>query len=70
DFVTLAQSFGAIGYYVKSTKEFPKILERAKESTSVPVIIAIDVDYSKNSILLNDDFDNKLLNEKGQKNTI
>src|ERR671915_1003463 len=69
DFVTLAQSFGAIGYYVKSTKEFPKILERAKESTSVPVIIAIDVDYSKNSILLNDDFDNKLLNEKGQKNT-
>jgi hypothetical protein len=39
-------------------------LERAKESTSVPVIIAIDVDYSKNSILFNDDFNNKLLNEK------
>jgi len=65
DFVKLAQSFGAIGYYVKSTKEFPKILERAKESTSVPVIIAIDVDYSKNSILLNDDFNKKLINEKG-----
>ena len=45
DFVKLAQSFGAIGYYVKSTEEFPKILEKAKESTSVPVIIAIDVDY-------------------------
>jgi acetolactate synthase I/II/III large subunit len=56
DFVTLAQSFGAIGYYVKTTEEFPKILKKAKESTSVPVIIAIDVDYSKNQILLNDDF--------------
>jgi acetolactate synthase-1/2/3 large subunit len=56
NFVTLAQSFGAIGYYVKTTEEFPKILKKAKESTSVPVIIAIDVDYSKNQILLNDDF--------------
>jgi acetolactate synthase-1/2/3 large subunit len=55
DFVTLAQSFGAIGYYVKSTEEFSKILEKAKESTSVPVIIAIDVDSSRNQILLNDD---------------
>ena len=59
DFVTLAQSFGAIGYHIKSTEEFPKILEKAKKSTSVPVIIAIDVDSSKNQILLNDDFDNK-----------
>ena len=56
DFVTLAKSFGAIGYHVKSTEEFPKILEKAKESTSVPVIIAIDVDYSKNQLLLNADF--------------
>jgi acetolactate synthase-1/2/3 large subunit len=56
DFVTLAKSFGAIGYYVKSTEEFSKTLEKAKESTSVPVIIAIDVDYSTNQILLNDDF--------------
>jgi acetolactate synthase-1/2/3 large subunit len=55
DFVTLAKSFGAIGYYVKSTEEFSKTLEKAKESTSVPVIIAIDVDYSTNQILLNDD---------------
>jgi acetolactate synthase-1/2/3 large subunit len=53
DFVKLAQSFGAIGYYVKSTEELPKILEKAKESTSVPIIIAIDVDYSKNQVLLN-----------------
>jgi acetolactate synthase I/II/III large subunit len=56
NFVTLAQSFGAIGYHVKSTEEFPKILEKAKESTTVPVIIAIDVDYSKNQILLKDEF--------------
>jgi acetolactate synthase-1/2/3 large subunit len=58
DFVTLAQSFGAIGYHIKSTEEFPKILEKAKESTSVPIIIAIDVDYSKNHILLNGSFNN------------
>src|SRR5918994_2072184 len=58
DFVKLAQSFGAIGYHVKSTEEFPKILEKAKESTSVPIIIAIDVDYSKNQILLNDNSNN------------
>jgi len=58
DFVTLAQSFGAIGYHVKSTEEFPKILEKAKESTSVPIIIAIDVDYSNNHILLNGSFNN------------
>ncbi|HET8855998.1 MAG TPA: thiamine pyrophosphate-binding protein [Nitrososphaeraceae archaeon] len=56
DFVRLAQSFGAIGYHVKSTEEFSKILEKAKESTSLPIIIAIDVDYSKNQILLNDNF--------------
>lgn len=56
DFVTLAKSFGAIGYYVKSTEEFSKTLKKAKESTSIPVIIAIDVDYSTNQILLNDDF--------------
>lgn len=56
DFVRLAQSFGAIGYHVKSTEEFPKVLEKAKESTSLPIIIAIDVDYSKNQILLNDNF--------------
>jgi acetolactate synthase-1/2/3 large subunit len=30
DFVKLAESFGALGYKVKSTKEFPKIFEKAK----------------------------------------
>lgn len=56
DFAKLAQSFGALGYNVKSTSEFPKILEKAKESTSVPVIISIEVDYSRNRILIDDDF--------------
>jgi acetolactate synthase I/II/III large subunit len=52
DFVKLAESFGAIGYRVQKTEEFSKVLEKAKNSTSVPVIIAVDVDYSRNSILL------------------
>ncbi|HEY6884097.1 MAG TPA: acetolactate synthase large subunit [Nitrososphaeraceae archaeon] len=56
DFVTLAQSFGAIGYDVKSTKEFRNVLEKAKESTDTPVIISISVDYSRNRILLDDNF--------------
>jgi acetolactate synthase I/II/III large subunit len=56
DFVTLAQSFGARGYDVKSTKDFCNILEKAKESTDVPVIISINVDYSRNRILLDDNF--------------
>jgi acetolactate synthase I/II/III large subunit len=56
DFVTLAKSFGAIGYDVKSTKDFCSILEKAKQSTDVPVIISINVDYSRNRILLDDNF--------------
>jgi acetolactate synthase-1/2/3 large subunit len=52
DFVKLAESFGAIGYRAKNTEEFSKVLEKAKKSTTVPVIIAIDVDYSANLILL------------------
>jgi acetolactate synthase-1/2/3 large subunit len=56
NFVKLAQSFGAIGYEVKSTSEFRNILEKAKESTDLPVIISIRVDYSLNRILLDDTF--------------
>jgi acetolactate synthase I/II/III large subunit len=56
NFVTLAQSFGAVGYDVKSTKDFCNILEKAKESTSVPVIISVGEDYSRNRILLDDNF--------------
>ena len=57
DFVKLAQSFGAIGYKVNSSQEFPKILEEAKKSKDKPVIIAVDVDYSRNKLLLHDDFE-------------
>ncbi len=54
NFIKLAESFGAVGYVVKSTKNFPKILEDAKKIKDKPVIIAIDVDYSRNNILLDD----------------
>jgi acetolactate synthase I/II/III large subunit len=54
DFVKLAESFGAEGYKVKNTQEFQTILKKARDSVSVPVIIAIDVDYSRNNILLED----------------
>ena len=54
DFIRLAESFGAIGYVAKSTEEFERILEDAKKIKEVPVIIAIDVDYSRNNVLLND----------------
>jgi acetolactate synthase I/II/III large subunit len=56
NFVKLAESFGAIGYNVRSTEEFSKVLEKAKVSKSCPVIISIDVDYSRNRLLLDDSF--------------
>jgi acetolactate synthase-1/2/3 large subunit len=56
DFVKLAESFGAIGYCVKSTQEFTRVLKKAKKSTYIPVIVSIDVDYSRNRILLDDNF--------------
>ncbi|MEJ2259668.1 MAG: thiamine pyrophosphate-dependent enzyme, partial [Nitrosopumilaceae archaeon] len=56
NFVQLAESFGAIGIHIKSTEEFSKVLEEAKTITDKPVIIAIDVDYSRNAVLLDDDF--------------
>jgi acetolactate synthase I/II/III large subunit len=55
DFVKLAESFGAIGYSVKSTEEFPILLKEAK-SANMPVIVSVDVDYSRNRILLDDNF--------------
>ncbi|KAF6246978.1 acetolactate synthase large subunit [Nitrosopumilus sp. b3] len=54
DFIKLAESFGAVGFVVKSTKEFSKTMEEAKQIKDKPVIIAIDVDYSRNHVLLND----------------
>ena len=56
NFVKLAESFGAIGYNVRSAQEFSKVLEKAKLSKSIPVIISIDVDYSRNRLLLDDSF--------------
>lgn len=56
NFVQLAESFGATGIHIKSTEEFSKVLEKAKTITDKPVIIAIDVDYSRNAVLLDDNF--------------
>jgi len=54
DFIQLSESFGAVGFIAKSTEEFSKILEDAKKIKDKPVVIAIDVDYSRNDVLLND----------------
>jgi acetolactate synthase-1/2/3 large subunit len=56
NFAKLAESFGAIGYNVKSTEEFSTVLEKAKKSISSPVIISTEVDYSRNRLLLDDSF--------------
>ncbi|MDH3277121.1 MAG: acetolactate synthase large subunit [Nitrosopumilus sp.] len=56
DFVKLAESFGVNGYHVKSVKEFQEKLDIAKKEKEKPTIIAVDVDYSRNRVLLDDDF--------------
>jgi len=56
DFVKLADSFGAYGYDVKSSLELPKVLNKAKESNHIPVVISVNVDYSRNRILLDDSY--------------
>lgn len=56
DFVTLAKSFGAIGHHVKSVKDFEEKLEEAKQEHEKPTIISVDVNYSRNRILLDDNF--------------
>ena len=56
DFVKLASSFGAIGYAVQSVNEFSNCLKKAKESKDIPVVISADVDYSRNKILLDDNY--------------
>lgn len=56
DFVKLAKSFGAIGYAARSVEEFSYFIKKGKMSKYVPVIISVDVDYSRNRILLDDDF--------------
>jgi len=56
DFVKLAKSFGAIGYTTRSVEEFSYFFKKGKMSKYVPVIISMEVDYSRNRILLDDDF--------------
>ena len=56
DFVKLAESFGATGFKVNSTKEFEHIFEKATHATGGPIVIAVNVDYSRNAILLNDEY--------------
>jgi acetolactate synthase-1/2/3 large subunit len=51
DFVKLAESFGAIGYRVDRTEDFKHVLQKAKASLKTPVIIAIDIDASRNQLL-------------------
>ena len=56
DFETLAKSFGAVGYHVKSVEEFEKTLTIAKLERTKPTLIAVDVDYSRNQFLLDDQY--------------
>ena len=56
NFVQIAESFGAVGFHVKSPKEFSQVLENAKAISNKPIIIAVDVDYSRNEVLLDDTF--------------
>ena len=56
NFVEIAQSFGATGFHVKSTQEFTQVLEKAKTIVDKPVVVAVDVDYSRNEVLLDDSF--------------
>jgi len=56
DFVKLAESFGATGFKVNSTEEFERIFEKATHATDGPTVIAVNVDYSRNSVLLNDEY--------------
>ena len=52
DFVKLAESFNAVGLFVDSTDQLPKIIEKAKSYRDCPVVIAVPVDYSRNNTLL------------------
>lgn len=56
NFVQLAESFEAVGFHIKSTQEFAQTLEKVKSIQDKPVIIAVDVDCSRNVVLLDDTF--------------
>jgi acetolactate synthase-1/2/3 large subunit len=50
DFVGLAESFGALGIRLQSSKEFEEVLRDALTKT-VPVIIDVPIDYSDNEMI-------------------
>ena len=54
DFVKLAESFNATGFFVDSTAKLSEVLQKAKVHKDRPTIIAVPVDYSRNETLLND----------------
>jgi len=56
NFVQIAESFGAVGFHVNSPQELSQVLESAKAISDKPTIIAVDVDYSRNEVLLDDKF--------------
>ncbi|AFS81057.1 acetolactate synthase [Candidatus Nitrosopumilus koreensis AR1] len=56
DFVKIAESFGAKGFHVKSSQEFEQSLKDAKLVQDKPIVIAVDVDYTRNEVLLDDSF--------------
>ena len=56
NFVQIAESFGAVGFHAKSPQELSQILESAKAISDKPIVIAVDVDYSRNEVLLDDTF--------------
>jgi acetolactate synthase-1/2/3 large subunit len=56
NFVQIAESFGAVGFHVKSPQELSQSLQSAKTISDKPIVIAVDVDYSRNEVLLDDTF--------------
>ena len=56
NFVQIAESFGAVGFHAKSPQEFSRILENTKTISDKPIVIAVDVDYSRNEVLLDNSF--------------
>ena len=56
NFVALTKSFGAIEHHVKSVDEFEENLIEAKLEKVRLTIIAVDVDYSRNQVLLDDSY--------------
>ena len=56
NFVQIAESFGAAGFHAKSPQEFSRILENTKTISDKPIVIAVDVDYSRNEVLLDNSF--------------